>query len=190
MRCWRLMRMPVRTGPSVPASPSSGSSAGIVSVFMLAHDRRRAVARVDELGVGVDLAEVQKLLERAKRRRAVELVGGQLDEPVHAEFGHHRGLEPRLLVGGNLVQRRDLRAGRPGGELLEVHRPENLVVLGFEQVKSGSSVVDHGGGRRTANRGAVPTGIVQRSFLVGNGCFVTHKTDENLAERVRRKLHL
>ena len=41
---------------------------------------RSAVARVDERGVGVDLAEIEELLDRAERRRAVKLVTGQFDE--------------------------------------------------------------------------------------------------------------
>ena len=96
--------------------------------------RAGSILCVDEGRVRVDLPEVEKFLDRAQSGRAVELLGGDLDQPIHPQFGHHRRFEPDVLVARNFVQRRDLCCRGPRGDLLKIYRAVDLIVFGFHEV--------------------------------------------------------
>jgi hypothetical protein len=57
-----------------------------------------SIAGIDHVSVCVDVAEPQEFLDRADGGRAVEVFGGDLDQPVHRELRNRRRLQPHDLV--------------------------------------------------------------------------------------------
>src|SRR5947199_9322509 len=79
-------------------------------------------AIVDNESFAIKFAEPNKFLESSQGRRAIIMLAGKLDQPVHTELSQHRRFQPGLQVVRKRIVRCDLRRSCPARDLMKTHR--------------------------------------------------------------------